>query len=107
MFRDNWFGPVPIINAQDEPEYETGVWPIEGIFSYDYDASQYRFHYAMETPIALWSIRYPTHIETGLAVFQLGGDQLCILDPNKKQIALIARGTKPLVVKNKPPSTPN
>jgi len=34
-----------------------------------------------------------------LAVFQLGNNQICILNPETKQLAIIARGRSPVLVK--------
>ena len=46
-----------------------------------------------------WPVRNGTHIAGDYAVFLLGKDQICILDPEKKRIALIARGFGPVVAK--------
>ena len=34
-------------------------------------------------------------------VFQLGGDQICIMDPQKRKIAMIAKGKGPIVAEPK------
>jgi hypothetical protein len=55
--------------------------------------------YLTQTPIINWPIRNGTQIAGDYGVFQLGKDQICILDPEKKRIALIARGFGPVVAK--------
>jgi len=55
--------------------------------------------FSIDTPFVQWLIRNGTHIAGDYGVFQLGKDQICILDPEKKRIALIARGFGPVVAK--------
>ena len=55
--------------------------------------------YLAQTPFTPWLIRNGTHIAGDYGVFKLGEDQICILDPEKKRIALIARGFGPVVAK--------
>ena len=55
--------------------------------------------YMILTPFIQWSIRNGTHIAGDYGVFLLGKDQICIMDPEKKRIALIARGFGPVVAK--------
>jgi len=62
--------------------------------------------YMILTPFIQWSIRNGTNIAGDYAVFLLGKDQICILDPEKKQIALIARGFGPVVAKPPLAETP-
>jgi hypothetical protein len=44
-----------------------------------------------------WTIRNAVQIDGDRLVFQLGRDQICLLDPETQRIALIARGFGPLV----------
>ena len=62
--------------------------------------------YWIHAPFVQWSIRNGTHIAGDYAVFLLGKDQICILDPEKKRIALIARGFGPVVAKPPPEEIP-
>ncbi|MEA5418687.1 hypothetical protein VB712_05565 [Spirulina sp. CCNP1310] len=43
-------------------------------------------------------VRYLTHLEGDRLVFQLSQDQIYLLDPHERKIALVARGSSPLVV---------
>ncbi|WP_414527765.1 hypothetical protein [Nodularia chucula] len=53
----------------------------------------------MEIPFASWRVSHATHLEGDFVVFQLGNDQICILHPEQRKMALIVRGTQPVVVK--------
>ena len=55
--------------------------------------------YRISTPFVQWSVQNGSHIAGDYGVFKLGEDQICILDPEKKRIALIARGFGPVVSK--------
>ena len=55
--------------------------------------------YWVHAPFVQWRIRNGTHIAGDYGVFLLGKDQICIMDPEKKRIALIARGFGPVVAK--------
>jgi len=89
------FGDVPKI-AESEWTYRTGFWALEGIRGES--SENQTFRYAMEMPLAMWEIRNATHLEGDYVVFQLGRNQICILQPQLKKIALIARGKGPVVV---------
>ncbi len=52
----------------------------------------------LETPYLRWPVQNPTQLPNGQVVFQLGWRQICILDPDEKKVALIARGHGPAVV---------
>ena len=52
---------------------------------------------SMETPFLRWPVRYPTQLPSGQVVFQLGRNQICVLDPNERKIALLAKGRWPVV----------
>ena len=55
--------------------------------------------YEVDTPFVRWPVRNGTRIAGDYGVFKLGDDQICIMDPEKKRIALIARGFGPVVAK--------
>lgn len=52
---------------------------------------------SMATPFVTWLVRHPTQLPNGQVVFQLGKDQICILDPDEKTIALLVKGWCPVV----------
>jgi hypothetical protein len=94
------FGPVPSIASDTDWEYRTGFWAIEGI-SGENKKENLRFYFSLETPIESWLVQNATQIEGDYVVFQLGYDQICILHPQTKKIAMIARGKGPIVAKPK------
>jgi len=96
--RKTWFnfGPVPSLAGRSDWEMKTGFWAIGGIYGTT-KADDRRFHFSLETPFASWVVRNATQLEGDFVVFQLGDDQICILDPVSKKIALIARGKGPIV----------
>lgn len=94
------FGVVPRVAVESDWEYQVGYWPGQGI-SGRCESQQLSFQYSLETPFAAWNVRNAAHISGDFAVFQLGRDQICILQPQKKRIALIARGKGPVVAQDK------
>lgn len=94
------FGRVPTNTKESDWEFRTGGWPNDGIVGYN-DKMGRRVHYAIETPFAAWKVRNATHVAGDFVVFQLGDDQICLLDPEHGRIALVARGKGPVVAKAK------
>lgn len=90
--------PIPRLTNKTQWEYFTGFWALEGIRGENQQANQ-RFHFALETPIVVWPIRNATHLEGDWIVFELGYDQICLLQPQTRKIALLARGRRPVVAK--------
>ncbi|MDF7824440.1 hypothetical protein P4B35_10485 [Pontiellaceae bacterium B12227] len=91
----NNFGEVPALAASNGWKYRTGFWAGEGISGEGPGGENFR--YALETPFASWNIRNAISLGDSLLVFQLGREQVCILDHHSKRIALLARGRGPLV----------
>lgn len=60
-----------------------------------------KVRFSVETPFADWKVRSITHLEGDILVFQLGDDQICMIDLESNRVALITRGKWPVVVKNK------
>jgi len=89
-------GPVPSLATSTDWEMQSGFWPVEGIRGKT-KKGDLRFRYSMETPFVAWNVRNATQLQGDLVVFQLGGDQICILHPQSRRIALIARGKGPIV----------
>lgn len=54
--------------------------------------------FSLETPFADFRPRIGTQIDGDLLIFDLNNDQICILHAPTKRIALIARGSSPVVV---------
>jgi hypothetical protein len=59
---------------------------------------QARAGFAIETPFVAWQVRNVTHLPTDKVLLQLGPDQICVYDPEKKQIALVTKGRGPVAV---------
>jgi hypothetical protein len=55
---------------------------------------------SLETPFAVWLVSFPTQLPSGQVVFQLGRNQICVLDPNERKVALIAKGRSPVITMN-------
>lgn len=94
------FGPVPAIGGESDWEFRTGFWPVEGVSGKN-ERTEETFHFSLELPFAAWPVRNATHITGDYMVAQLGDDQICLLDPASRKIALITRGKGPIVVKPK------
>jgi len=96
----NPFGAVPKLTENTNWEYRTVVWAAGGIMGSN-EKENLKIQFSLETPFAFWRVQNATHLAGDFVVFQLGDDQLCILQPQEKRIALIARGKEPVVVKPK------
>lgn len=55
------------------------------------------FCFEWENPYVAMLIHSITQLPDGKVVFQLGGNQICIADPERKCIAVVARGRNPVV----------
>ena len=55
---------------------------------------------SLNTPFVTWPIYCPTQVPSGQVIFQLGENQICILDPNEKKISLLAKGRSPVITMN-------
>jgi len=94
------FGPVPAIGGESDWEFRTGFWPVEGVRG-DNEETGESFHFSLELPFAAWPVRNATHITEDYLVTQLGDDQICLLHPASRRIALVVRGKGPIVAKPK------
>ncbi|MBD2580459.1 hypothetical protein [Oscillatoria sp. FACHB-1406] len=94
------FGRALKLTKNSNWEYETSVWAAGGIMGFNRKKGS-RIHFALETPFAFWNVSHATHLEGDLVVFQLHKNQMCLLDPQARKIALIARGSSPVVVEPK------
>ncbi len=55
------------------------------------------FRVGIETPLITWDVRMATQLSDGKVVFQFGKNQICIADPERKCVAVVARGKCPVV----------
>jgi hypothetical protein len=55
---------------------------------------------SLDTPFVWWRVYCPTQLPSGQVVFQLDTKQICILDPNERKIALLAKGRSPVITMN-------
>ncbi|MFQ3628635.1 MAG: hypothetical protein SNJ81_13780 [Cyanobacteriota bacterium] len=90
------FGPVPKLTTASDWDYYTSIFSGGGIVGHN-RVAQARQHFALETPFAAWSISHATHLPDDWLVFQLGRDQICLMHPASRRIALVARGKTPVV----------
>ncbi len=77
-------------------EFSTGYWAQEGMEAY-YHEQGAQLHFAWETPFSRWYIRSATHLPGDQVIFQLGDNQICILDAPTRRIARIVEGRGPVV----------
>ena len=91
------FGYVPRFSDESNWRFNTGFWPVEGLQGYNKSTGMH-IHYSLELPFIAWVTRNAVHLEGDYVVMQLGTDQICILHPETKQIALLGRGRGPVVV---------
>jgi hypothetical protein len=100
-YHGSWFnfGNVPkLAAAKDSPwEFRTGFWPVEGLRGNREDTRE-SVSLAFETLFGQWNVRNATHLPTDKVLLQLGTDQICLFDPVKRQLALVARGRGPVAV---------
>ena len=94
-----YFDEVPSFDKDSPLSCNLGFWPGGGI--YGHVGSKDKFRFSLETPYVTWSIRNATQINDELVLFQLGVNQICLLNISSKKITLIVHGKGPVVVKNK------
>jgi hypothetical protein len=99
--RNNWspqWFVAPIGSASNSAwSFQTGYWAVEGLVG-ENSRTRERLHLALETPFAQWIVRNAYQLPGDCVIFQLGSNQICILDPNTKRVALLIRGYGPVVV---------
>jgi len=91
-------GAVPRLVRESDWEYYVGIWAVQGIRGENGKTGE-RIGFSLETPFMAWLVRNAVHVDGDFVVFQLGPDQICILHPQRKQIALVARGRGCLVAR--------
>lgn len=91
------FGEAAKLAEGSNWDYETGFWPIEGLRGTNQKTGEH-IHFSLETPFVAWTVRAATHLPADYVVFQLGDDQICLLETATKKVALLAKGRGPVVV---------
>jgi hypothetical protein len=92
------FGEIPrlAIASKDDWTFRSGFWPIEGLSGNNAKDGR-TLHFSLETPFVEWAVRNATQLPGGQVIFQLGENQICILDPDARKIALLVKGRGPVV----------
>jgi hypothetical protein len=92
-----FYGPIPRFpNDTGGWEFDSYHWP-NGLHGENKN-TQRKLSISVETPFLIWQIRYPTQLPGGQVVFELGRNQICLLDPNQKKIAMLLKGRCPVVL---------
>ncbi|MHC4215913.1 MAG: hypothetical protein ACYSWP_21395 [Planctomycetota bacterium] len=90
------FGRVPKLGQkQSDWEFWCDFWAL-GMSGENKENKKLKFSF--ETPFGAWFVRNATVLPDDKVIFQLGSDQICILEPESKKVALIARGRGPVVI---------
>lgn len=93
------FGETPKLGAAADSDwtFRTGFWGVEGLQGENKKNSG-TIYFALETPFITWDIRNATQLPGDYVVFQLGNDQICLLEVATKKIAILTKGQGPVVV---------
>jgi hypothetical protein len=93
------FGLVPTlgINGTSYWEFDTGYWGNKGLHGENSKTTDDVF-LSIETPFIAWTVRNAVQLSNDTVLFQLGDNQICVYDPNTKQLALLAHGYGPIAV---------
>jgi hypothetical protein len=94
---DRW-GIFQVGSATNSPwTFYVGDWSAEGLWGEDKQTGE-TIYIAFETPFVQWMIRNAYQLPNDCVVFQLGENQICMLDVKTRSVALVARGRDPVVV---------
>ena len=96
---EDGFGTVPKLgDARSSPwKFWTGAWAAEGLHGTNTRSGR-DVTFSLETPFVSWPVRNAVHLPGDLVLLQLGDDQICVYDPEKNRIALLAKGRGPIAV---------
>lgn len=101
QYAGTWFsfGEAPPLGSATNSQWQfwAGFWSAGG-FSAVNTNTQERLHFAYETPFGAWIVRNAVHLPSDKALFQLGDDQICALDPVNRQVALLWHGRGPVAI---------
>jgi hypothetical protein len=89
------FGDIPSLVFGTESEYS--VISNGALVQSRKNSNRGKSYFALETLLVTWMIRNVTEVNRDLLVLQLGRDQICLLQPSTRRIALLARGWGPVV----------
>lgn len=92
------FGRVPSLAEHTAWRWGAGAWALEGLWGV-HEVTGERRRFALELPLVQWRVRNAVQLADGLLLFQLGRDQIVLLDPDTHRITLLARGRGPVVVR--------
>jgi hypothetical protein len=99
--RATWFNfgaALPVgVETNGMWQLTSGFWPTSGLRVQQRQTGE-GYRLAWETTFSRWPIRNVMQIPGAQAIFQLGPDQICLLDLKTKRLALIARGWGPAVL---------
>jgi hypothetical protein len=102
LVESNTFYDIPRIEKNSGWEYIVGHGVNNGFYCYNLKKKK-SIKLAQDWLFAFWMISNPTEIEDGKIIFELDasniGKQICLFDAYTKEIALIARGRSPLVIR--------
>ena len=90
-------GDVPRFQVADKSGWEFQFGWMAGNLHGENAKNGKRSYLSLDTPFLKWPVYCPTQLPSGQVVFQLGMDQVCVLDPNKQEIALLAKGRSPVI----------
>lgn len=92
----NWFsfGTASRLGVGDDSDwrFSSGFWALEGLEVERGDVPNSRVRVCYETPFGHWEVRNVIHLPADKALFQLGPDQICVYDPETRQLALLVKG---------------
>lgn len=96
------FGQTPQLGEADKSHwtFDSGFYPIEGLSGTN-DSTHDHMFFSYETPFGQWAVRNAMQLPGDLVLFQLGENQICVVDPNLKKVALLAHGRGPVAVISK------
>ena len=87
---------VPSLIKESDWTFYTGFWAIEGISGQNKKTGE-RFKFSLELPFVKWYVSDAAQITEEHIILLLGGDQICLIHLPSKRIALITRGSSPIV----------
>ncbi len=86
-------------------QISTGSWPNDGVFGHNLQTGE-DFWLNWETLFGAWMVSDVIYLPGDILIFQLGEDQICTLDIPSHQVALLARGSNPVVARLAPDALP-
>lgn len=87
------FGSIPTATPDSNSawKYETSFWASPGLICQRKGRNSL-LYFGLETPLISWQLRNATVVEGDKIILQVGRDQICIINPQTRNIALLARG---------------